>query len=260
MLRTTDTQYLKEEQYKNPDNLAHRAQLYQYQTNGINWTEWVFKSIEIKSDSSILDIGCGPAVIWDYLIPNISDQTITLCDLSEGMISSAKSRFKLLSNFKYLICDANSFDWSNLRYDIVIANHMIYHIKERSLFLNKIAKLLKSDGVLYATTPSESNTIELFDIVSEYDKEAFKEPPSHFQFSLENGALALKNHFKSVDIKMTSGLLVVTSVQPIINYLSSTQRISKLAFDNIIKHINDIIIKDGSFNITTKAGMFVCKM
>src|SRR4030042_5807066 len=60
-----DQEYLESEQYKDASNLNARIQLHQrFSTNPHGWFCWIFDQFDLPSKPNILEIGCGPGILW----------------------------------------------------------------------------------------------------------------------------------------------------------------------------------------------------
>ena len=108
MTRTIDPHYLKSQQYQNSLNLEARMRLHQrFSTNKYGWPKWVFDHLAIPSESRILELGCGTALLWlenSGRIPE--DWSITLSDFSPGMLQQAQLNLQGIGrkfNFKMII-------------------------------------------------------------------------------------------------------------------------------------------------------------
>ena len=90
MENTINNQSLVKEQYKNPDNLNARINIYRFNTNKIDWNRWFFEKMDIPEHSNILELGCGNVLLWKSNEESINETlNITLSDFSEGMLQSA---------------------------------------------------------------------------------------------------------------------------------------------------------------------------
>ena len=114
-----------------------------------------------KKDASILDVGCGPGNVTQYLIKQRPDFNISGVDIAPNMISLAKKN-NPLTNFK--VMDALDIKQLNKKYNgIVCAFLFPYLSKEKAIELIRSAvKLLKKDGLLYISTMEDLNTNSKF--------------------------------------------------------------------------------------------------
>lgn len=112
---------------------------------------------EITSDkASILDVGCGPGNVTQYLIKQRPDFNILGVDIAPNMISLAKKNnpsavFKVMDGTQI-------FDLNNTYNGVVCAFLFPYLSKEKAIeFIRSAVKLLKKDGLLYISTMEDLN-------------------------------------------------------------------------------------------------------
>lgn len=106
---------------------------------------------KFKSDSQILDLGCGPGYLIEYLINKGYTNTLGV-DISEQQINICKSK-----NLNVQLFDVFGFFAQNkTKYDIIIALDFIEHFSKKELFdlFELIFNSLNADGVLIVRTPN----------------------------------------------------------------------------------------------------------
>jgi len=152
----TDQQYLKTDQYKDPSNLDARVAIHQrFSTNTYGWFRWVFDTLlKLHEHAKVLELGCGPGYMWQDNVNRIpSGWNITLSDLSPGMVDAAWRNLVITGRaFQFKEIDAQSIPLEDESLDGVIANHMLYHVPDRSRALAEIRRVLRPNGHLFATT------------------------------------------------------------------------------------------------------------
>lgn len=256
------------EQYENASNLRARIRIHElYSTNKTGWMEWFFKQLDIPAASKILELGCGDASLWAKNFNNIPEQwDITLTDFSSGMLEDAK---KNLDNkalrFDFEIVDAQSIPYEAESFDVVIANHMLYHLSDIDTALSEIYRVLKPGGYFFASTVGKNHMAEMRNIASEFDSDTltsvgWKSLTQKFQ--LENGMEYLEKYFKDVKIKRYNDNLIVTKPEPIIDYILSMPGNTKRMPDDekihkLVKLISNKIKTEGHIFITKDTGYFL---
>ena len=150
-------------QYKNPDKLNIRIRLHQlYSTNKEGFNNWIVKHYNIKKESSILELGCGTGITWKEHTNLLQDcNEVYFTDLFEGMIEEARANIGEHANIHYAVVNAEELPYEDERFDIVIANMMLYHIPNLDKALSEIRRVLKKDGKFYCATYGE-NGVESF--------------------------------------------------------------------------------------------------
>lgn len=262
MSKFTDQKYLTNEQYKNSSNLDARIEIHRrFSTNSYGWFNWVFDTLEaLPKEANVLELGTGSGALWVDLAGKIpAGWTITLSDLSSGMLDAAWRNLVVTGrNFKFEQIDAQSIPYKDETFDIVIANHMLYHVPDRPKALAEIKRVLKKDGCLIAATVGETHQREIKNWLRRVGNDekfsAFSEP-----FTLENGAEQLSPFFANVTISRYEDSLLVTEVEPMIAYLRSSTRASEISEEelaNIKAELEKEIKQNGKIFISKDTGLF----
>ncbi|MGG3797980.1 class I SAM-dependent methyltransferase [Metabacillus fastidiosus] len=105
--------------------------------------------IEIENDTpNILDIGAGTGLFSSFIKEKYPKAKITLIDISEKMLESAKNRFKDDPNIDYIIADYTDYKFEE-KYDLVISSLSIHHLNDNDKqdLYHKIFSILKEDGI-----------------------------------------------------------------------------------------------------------------
>jgi SAM-dependent methyltransferase len=114
------------------------------------WIEFVNDYVRPKINDKILDIGCGPADLLNYL-PEIKYYGF---DINESYIAKAKKKFGKNGNFYCKILDTN--DLKNFpKFDLVIASGLLHHLNDNEAknILNLAFKALKPNGRMITIDP-----------------------------------------------------------------------------------------------------------
>ncbi len=256
-------QYLLNEQYKDASNLNARIQLHQrFSTSKIHWHRWVFEQFALAEDSRILELGSGPGHLWQKNLDRIPPRCqITLSDFSEGMLQEAKNNLaNSAGRFSFQIIDAQSIPFEDASFDVVIANHMLYHIPDRARAFSEIRRVLKPQGHFYTTTNGEAHLQEIRELVQRCFPFSSGRKRSENSFSLENGAAQLAPWFSHVEKRPYEDALVVTEVEPLIAFVLST-RARRILTEEQVRQLREIVTQElarnGSIAITKETGLFV---
>jgi SAM-dependent methyltransferase len=166
-------------------------------------------------------------------------------------------------DFSFQQIDAQSIPFEDAHFDVVIANHMLYHVPDRARALAEIRRVLKPGGRFYAATNGQKHLRELGELVIEFEPELrglwTVNDTSSSSFKLENGEAELAAHFSHVHLHRYESALVVTEVQPLVAFVLSTP-VSKL-FDaqklaRFTAFIQQKLATQGSIHITKVTGLF----
>lgn len=220
--------YLKNQQYKTPDNLQARINIHRFygkRASSETWTEWVFNQMEIQPGMRVLELGCGTGALWreqGHRLP--AGSTLVLSDLSRGMLRKTMDGLPLEA-FAYQ-GDAQMLPFANNTFDLVAAHHMLYHVTDLEATLHDIHRILKPGGGLAAATNGYRHMQELYDLLDEIGCLApGKLNPfgndSMQVFGLESGVTPLEAIFDHVERVENQQHLEVTEVQPLLDYIDS---------------------------------------
>jgi SAM-dependent methyltransferase len=224
MAKFTDQAYLENEQYRDSSNLDTRASLHdRFSTNPQGWFAWMFDTLEtLPAEGKLLDLGCGAGGLWRSHPERIpAGWSITLGDLSEGMLLSTWRRLVVTKRaYKYEKMDAQQIPYPDGSFDIVIANHMLYHVPDIPKALREIRRVLKPGGKLVASTVGKNHMQE----IESWIKQIGLGPsytPFQAAFSLENGQVELEKYFQDVKLLRYEDSLRITEIEPLIAYIRS---------------------------------------
>jgi len=269
MSRANDRDIVKL-QYNSDKNLYARQALHNgYSTNKYGWFNWVFDQYIFKPNARVIEFGCGNGSTWANSKNKIpKDMKVILTDLSEGMLRAAKDNLLGLEQvIDYSAMDIQSIEYEDSSFDCAIANHMLYHVPNRDLAISEIARILKADGTFYATTNSSYNMKEFKDLVGNFDSRLdYSSFSVGKEFGLENGAEQLAKHFDSVEKVIYEDSLHITEAKPLVDYVLTLEghvNIQDIMTESRIKdfyrYLEDIILKEGSIDISKTGGMFIAK-
>ncbi len=260
------------EQYQNSNNLSARIALHEkFSTRKGVFHAWLFDHIQAPQNSRVLELGVGSAKLWQVNRERIpKGWTITLSDISEGMLEDARKNVAdIPAHFSFQQVDAQAIAFENNTFDLVMANHMLYHVPDVDKAVGEIRRVLKPDGRFYASTGGLNHMKELDDFV---ELNMAEKLPGVFtrlgntteHFALENGEAQLSKHFNNVKLHMPpESHLHVTEAEPFMAYILSMARWSMLIEDVSKEQVNEVVAearniaeKSLPIHITTATGLF----
>jgi ubiquinone/menaquinone biosynthesis C-methylase UbiE len=214
-----------EKQYKNSKNIDARIELHKrFSNNKQGWYHWIYNNLHLKDNMKILEIGCGNGQLWKENIHELpSNLHVVLSDISSGMLRSARLKLKGEDDiFEYKCFDCNEIPYDSESFDIVIANHVLFYAKDRRSTFREILRVLKKGGALCCSTYGQQHMKEIELLVKEYDERInLSEIKLYDIFGLDNGYNELNSMFQKVDILKYDDSLLVTEIQPLIDYIYS---------------------------------------
>lgn len=263
LMAFNDSEYLKE-QYAENTNLATRIRTHQQYTEPrLDYTAWILDQVSWHGDERVLDVGCGAG----GYVAAVLDRTphYVAGDLSFGMLRtiSAPARVNL---------DAQRLPLSSGTFDVVLANHMIYHVPDQEWAVAEFARVLRPGGALIAATNSAHNMQELRDLVRRAaDHLRVARPINPYpalSFTVENGAELLRHHFERVELQKLVSALVFPAAQPVLDYLATSPAFylgllpeemeAGRAWQILRELLEEQIAQDGAFRVNKLSGVFTC--
>jgi SAM-dependent methyltransferase len=266
MLRINDQEYLRNQQYKDASNLNARIRLHvEFSTNPYGWFRWVFDQFEKLAYARVLEVGCGPGDLWLENLDRIpNDWEVTLTDFSGGMLDQAHVKLgKLIHPFRFETLDVQSIPHQADYFDIVIANHFLYHVPDRHKAISEIRRVLKPEGRFYATTIGVDHMKELPGLLARFEpEESIYLSNKDIPFTMENGTEQLRPFFVEVKMRRYPDELRVTSVNALVDYAFSGMRLGlddnrRNEFTQYIE--GEMAAQGGVISIKKDSGIFLAR-
>lgn len=251
------------EQYRTSKNLDVRIQLHEkYSHNKLGWFNWLYSQLDFFHANRILEIGCGDGKLWENKTLDFRNREVFLSDASSGMIEEVKK--KLGDDFSFMIFDCEQIPFKKNYFDIVIANHVLFYLKDLNLGLKEIERVLVADGSFYCSTYGKDHMKEITELVKQFDSRiVLSRNCLYDQFGIENGKNILSSYFNSVDLVMYDDYLEVDDSEPLIDYIMSCHgnqnEILKNQLHQFKLFLDQKIMEKGHIRITKQAGLFKCK-
>ena len=214
------------QEYASADSLRLRQSIHEkYTVPQINYVDWVLSSIALRGDERVLDIGCGAGFYHETLHDRWPNIDYTGIDFSAGMLSKHPAQNTLSQ------ADAQATPFADHTFDVIMANHMIYHLPDTEKAITEFRRILKPGGILMAATNSVQSMPELQVLMRRAillltrSSGSQIQPPAHPSelFALENGTRELSRQFYAVVRHDLPSRLVFPEIEPVMRYLESTR-------------------------------------
>jgi SAM-dependent methyltransferase len=262
----TDADYLRGSQYRDATNLNARIALHaRFAQADEPWYPWLAARVDWPQDGDVLEVGCGPGLLWTSIAPLLPHLRLTLTDLSEGMLDTARDVVDPIESIELVAtraCDAQDLPFPDASFDVVVANHMLYHVAKPARAAAHFARVLRPGGVLLAAT----NGPDHLDVIADISRHVFGWSPLDFvarRFGRSNGGVILGTAFGDVAWHHHPGRLVCDDPDAVLAYIRSSsagleaddQQLAALA-----AAVNDRFEASGGVvSMTTDAGCFLAR-
>ncbi len=212
-------------QYADNKALLTRQEIHdKFTVPKVNYFEWVLQSIQWRGDERVLDIGSASGSYYaplHALYPNVHYVGL---DSSFAMLEEHPGEQRVYADALKLPFPSDSFD-------VIMANHMIYHLADIDDGLVEFQRVLKPEGVLVAATNSTQTMPELqvlmrraILLLSRAGSAQVQPPtPASDRFALENGTPHLARYFYAVMRHDLPSKLIFPEIEPVMAYLASTR-------------------------------------
>ncbi|NNE72378.1 MAG: class I SAM-dependent methyltransferase [Acidimicrobiales bacterium] len=256
-----DQEYLRNVQYADGTKLDARAHLHlTYSSSSESFPQFEAGLIDWPTDGTVLECGSGTGLFWNNGQAPRS-LAITLTDLSPGMVAEAVACAEAngFSAIDSDACDVQELPFEDATFDIVVANHMLYHVPDPDRAVAELARVMSDDGVLLAGTNGYGHMGELNDAIADVWGTAAE--GLYEVFGIDTGEARLREQFSSVAWHAYDNDLLVTEPADAVAYGLSfppgetATAAEQAAFARAIERR----FVDGALRIRTRAGAFVCR-
>lgn len=250
-------------QYEDDSNFKKRQNFHnKYSTNKYGFRNWMFDKYKIFDGCKVLELGCGNGIIWDEKYNELpANVKIVLSDFSEGMCKIVKEKHKEHKNIQIKRIDIQDIPYKDNTFDIVIANHMLYHVPNVDKAIEEVYRVLKKDGIFYASTLGTNG-------FQKYLNQRFREFDSsmdyfnieNWSFTLKNGKEVLSKQFKKIEMYEYEDSIEVDDENELIEWIFSSivmQNLDKNQFKGLDRHFAKYKDDRGILHIPKQIGCFI---
>ena len=197
--------------------------------SGRSFEEWALRLVPVHAASTILDAGCGwGRFTWPLLQEHGVDPSRLVCsDLSPGMLQTAAQEGARWGQFPHFVAaDVEALPFGAGVFDGVMANHMLYHPPDIGRAVQELARVLKGNGWLLATTNSDEVYVPILDFHSRalIQLGIAHSPEGPSPFSMESGKRYLELWFRRVERFIFEDEIVYKDVNAFLELYKSTGR------------------------------------
>lgn len=245
--------------YIDKDTLSVRAALHdKYSTNPYGAMNWTYDQLELRPGMRVLVLGCGTGRLWQEHIWQLpEDISILLTDFSPLMLDKVRAALPADPRITYAQVDILAIPYPDDHFDLVIANHMLYHVPDVDRALSEVARVVKPNGRFLATTIGDRSQHELWDLYRDFEDRAKFTYARNSTFTLENGEAQLRRYFSRVERRDYIDSLKVTNPEDLLAYIYSLSEIPSEINAEFRAAVEKRFEPDGVMSITKEQGMFV---
>ena len=117
---------------------------------------------QLAGGRHVVEVGCGTGSLWAAAADEWPPGRYVLTDQSAGMVGAAVARStEHLVSALGVVADAQSLPVPDKVADVVVANHMLYHVPDIARAIAELARVLVPDGVALVATNGGDHMLEL---------------------------------------------------------------------------------------------------
>jgi SAM-dependent methyltransferase len=264
-------------QYVNDKALLTRQAIHdRYTVPQTNYFTWVLDTILWRGDETVLDLGSASGAYYEPLLNKHPEVYYVGLDNSAGMLNNHPGP-------RLLQADAAHIPLPDHTFDVLMANHMIYHLPDIDSALAEFRRVLKPGGALLVATNSVQTMPELqvlmrraILLLARTGTSQIQPPtPASDRFALENGSRRLARHFYAVMRHDLPSKLIFPEIEPVMEYLETTRSlrepqlpegvnwddvmmIMRQQISHLINHLGELVInKLTGVLVATDSGDFI---
>jgi len=176
------------------------------------------------------------------------------------MLESAKENLgDMQERFKFQVMDIQDIAVEDHTIDVVVANHMLYHVPDIDKAVAEVHRVLVQSGYFYSATNGDGHMLELIELINRHRVD--KDGGYTLAFTLENGEDYLSKKFDFTGLAERLSVLEVTDVEAMVAYVMSTEKLmpDENKLEDFIREASEHIVEHGHFKITPSSGLFISR-
>ncbi|MBU2664507.1 class I SAM-dependent methyltransferase [Actinoplanes bogorensis] len=239
----------REQYFATDGNLAARIAIYDYRTNPQDWYSWLGERLPLRGD--VLEVGAGTGALWSRVDPRGHDMRLTLADFSPAMCA----RLREVPGAAVVRGDATRLPFPEASFDLLIANHMLYHLDDPVAGLSEFARVLRPGGRLAMGLNGDDHLAELAEIGPAVGRDDLGLRPGHNDITAGTATAYVGRLFHDVSAERYPSSLEVPDPEPVLRYFGSQGRVPLTSSEQVAARsfIAGRIAADGSFRIRQHA-------
>lgn len=262
-----DIGYLREVQYGSTKNLNARVALHQkYSTAKEEWFAWLTSQVNWPQYHAVLEVGCGTGLLWAHVPADaVSQVDLMVTDLSQSMVDATMAvAQEVVGTAHGCAANVEALPFDDASFDLVLANHMLYHASDPTSAVKELVRVLRPGGVLVASTNGSRHLAELYDIdTAVFGPTGLRNNNAEI-FGAESGFAILRDEFDWVEWRGHSDALECTEVDDVVAYLLSVPPGSFATPEQVGQLMSEVSSRmaetNGILRVSKEAGVFLCQL
>jgi len=269
----SDPACLSAQLYATKEPLAVRVRTHKLFTQPpVDFLAWVLGHVTWRGDERVLDVGCGSGAYVEPLCGRLTHGGCMLAsDVSWGMLRDVAAK-SLPVSVVLLNADAMRLPLPDGCCDVVLANHMLFHVPHMEAAVIEFHRVLRPGGHLLAATNAR-DAMRAFITEMEQAGRALGCPgvtlpvSPHVRFTLENGWAVLSPCFPDVVRDVVESALVFSDAAPAVAYIDSLRPTYepwlpvgiawKTLIEQVERQIRAHIVAQGAYRVAKMGGVFI---
>lgn len=225
--------------YRTPDRLKARIQMHdRFGNPNFDIHQWLFELLLnpntgggplVPAQADVLEVGAGTGRMWQVAMDRVPrGWRLTLTDRSDGMLAELQRLATQLRQEHGIdatasLADAMRLPFQDASFDLVFANHMLYHVPDPAQGIAELRRVLRPGGLLVAATNGDGHMRQATALASSLlELEGVDLTGYHpLTFTCESGAGQLQKQFADVTLHRHDDPLHVTDAAALVAYLRS---------------------------------------
>jgi SAM-dependent methyltransferase len=252
-----------------------RIQTHQLYTRPqVDFAQWVLEQIRWRGDEVVLDVGCGSGLYVSPVMARLDHGgRLVSADLSLGMLKQVASRSPAGPS-GLLNTDAMELPLAAGSCDVVLANHVLYHLPDIGRGVGEIHRVLRAGGYLIAATNARDSMRRFLEEMEDaaailgYELE-LPVSPAGLRFNLENASEWVGTAFADCDVRVLDSELVFPVAEPAVAYINSMRNGFELQLpdgleweallDQTGRQIEAVVTERGAYHVPKRTGVLVAR-
>jgi SAM-dependent methyltransferase len=261
-------------QYETGGNLRSRVSIYQYlhpeEPIDATFEAWVLGHVEWRGTETAADVGCGPGSYLGELARR-AERTVAV-DLSIGMLKEAREGSGPSSMIAVTAGDAQQLPLADKSIDVLLAAHMLYHVKSIDTALAEFRRVVRPGGTLLIVLNGKDDKCEIRSVWEEAGSAVvggiFRAPHWGARVNLDNAPQEIAKHFSLITVDRLRGRFLFPSADPPIRWIESLRDGTEAALSDeewrdIVREtrsrISGVIDREGTFSASKDSGIVLAR-